>query len=66
MKLKWIISLCLFLAVTASAKTRKTVFVIIDGVPADMIERLNTPAIDERLVVIHRLLLFRQLVIPTC
>ena len=47
MKLKWIISLCLFLAVTASAKTRKTVFVIIDGVPADMIERLNTPAIDE-------------------
>ena len=39
--------MCLFLAVAVSAKTRKTVFVIIDGVPADMIERLNTPAIDE-------------------
>ena len=33
MKLKWIISLCLFLAVTASAKTRKTVFVIIVAIP---------------------------------
>ena len=29
----------------ADAKTRKAVFIIVDGVPADQLERLNTPAI---------------------
>ena len=27
------------------AKTKKAVYIIIDGVPADQIERLHTPAI---------------------
>ena len=30
-----------------SEKPRKTVFIIVDGVPADIIERVSTPAIDE-------------------
>lgn len=32
-------------ALCLSAKTKKSVFIIIDGVPADQIERLHTPAI---------------------
>lgn len=31
----------------ADAKTRKAVFIIVDGIPADQLERLNTPAISE-------------------
>ncbi|MGZ5221174.1 MAG: alkaline phosphatase family protein, partial [Chitinophagaceae bacterium] len=27
-------------------KTRKAIFIIVDGIPADVIERVNTPAID--------------------
>lgn len=48
MKLKWII-LFMLLSTTISgfSKTRKTVFIIIDGVPADVIERLNLLAINE-------------------
>lgn len=46
MKLKWLIIFLLLSATTVFSKTRKTVFIIIDGVPADMIERLNTPSID--------------------
>lgn len=40
---------CLVLAssVTLSAKTKKAVFIIVDGVPADVIERVNTPVIDD-------------------
>jgi len=34
-------------ACSASDKTRKTVYVIIDGVPADMVERLDLPNIRE-------------------
>lgn len=30
-----------------SAKTKKSVFIILDGIPADMIERLNPPTIQE-------------------
>lgn len=37
--------LALACCVFACAKTRKAVYVIIDGVPADQIERLRTPAI---------------------
>lgn len=39
----WILmSLC---CISLSAKTKKAVYIIIDGVPADQIERLHTPAI---------------------
>ena len=31
----------------SAAKQRKTVFIIVDGVPADLIEKVATPAIDE-------------------
>jgi len=47
-KLFWIFALALLaLAGFAKDKTiRKSVFVIVDGVPADVLERVNTPAID--------------------
>lgn len=35
----------LFLFITLQAKTRKAVFIIMDGVPADQIERLHPPAV---------------------
>lgn len=35
------------LATSAFAKKRKTVFIIADGIPADVIERVSTPALDE-------------------
>ena len=41
-----------FLLITSSTnilfaqKTRKAIFIIVDGIPADVIERVNTPAID--------------------
>ena len=38
-----VMSLCLGMAVTA--KTRKAVFVIIDGVPAECVERLQPPTL---------------------
>ena len=47
MKLKWIILFCSLSLISMAAKTKKAVFIIVDGIPADMIERLNTPAIDE-------------------
>lgn len=47
MKTRILALLCLLLAGAASAQTRKAVFIIVDGVPADMVERLHTPAIDE-------------------
>lgn len=47
MKLKWIILFCSISLISMAAKTKKAVFIIVDGIPADMIERLNTPAIDE-------------------
>ena len=38
----------LFFAVSGiQAKEKKAVYIIIDGVPADMIERLDLPAIKE-------------------
>lgn len=46
MKLNWIILFILLSTITGFSKTRKAVFIIIDGVPADMIERLNTPTIN--------------------
>lgn len=41
------IPLCclLFLSLTLGAKTKKAVFIIIDGVPADQVERLQPPAL---------------------
>lgn len=40
-----LLSLLLLLAGSIPAKTRKTVYVIVDGIPADMIERLQVPNI---------------------
>ena len=42
---KWLVLLLCSLAVVAQAKTRKAVYIIIDGVPADQIERLQPPTI---------------------
>lgn len=38
---------CLFIIFSAQAKNRKAVFIIVDGIPADVIERVHTPNIDE-------------------
>lgn len=46
-KLSLITPLLFFSALSLSAKDRKTVFVVVDGIPADVIERVATPAIDE-------------------
>lgn len=46
MKLNCVILFILLSTITGFSKTRKAVFIIIDGVPADMIERLNTPTIN--------------------
>lgn len=46
MKLNWVILFILLSTITGFSKTRKAVFIIIDGVPADTIERLNTPTIN--------------------
>src|SRR5688572_22655428 len=41
-----IVLLAIGLAFTASAQKKKVVFMIVDGIPADMIEKLNTPNLD--------------------
>lgn len=40
------VALCLFCALSLHAQKKKTVFVIVDGIPADVIERVHTPNID--------------------
>lgn len=47
MQKMWILLILLCCVGSLSAKERKTVFIIVDGIPADVIERVNTPAIDE-------------------
>ena len=42
----YLLFICLFIS-QVDAKTRKAVFIILDGIPADQLERLNTPAISE-------------------
>ena len=37
----------LFVALSAQPKTKKAVFIIVDGIPADVIEKVNTPHLDE-------------------
>lgn len=37
--------LLLFMSMSLSAKEKKAVFIIVDGIPADQVERLHTPAI---------------------
>jgi predicted AlkP superfamily pyrophosphatase or phosphodiesterase len=46
MKKLTITLLAIVLALTTSAQKKKVVFIIVDGIPADMIEKLNTPALD--------------------
>ena len=44
--IRFIFSLCLFFsgfALLAQTKTKKTVFIIVDGIPADVIEKLDPP-----------------------
>lgn len=45
MKTKLLTLICLFFAAAATARTPKALFIIVDGVPADMIERLQPPFI---------------------
>lgn len=47
MKRLFLFLLAALLLMPAAAKTKKVVYIIIDGVPADMIERLELPAIRE-------------------
>ncbi len=42
----FIFLLIFFSAVATAQKARKAIFVIADGIPADVIERINTPALD--------------------
>ena len=49
--LNYIFSALLFMLLfdscaTSSTKTRKAIFIIVDGIPADVIERVETPALD--------------------
>ena len=38
--------LIIFFSIAASAQKKKAIFVIVDGIPADLIEKLPTPALD--------------------
>src|SRR6476620_9752294 len=38
-------TICLFITICSIAQKKKAVFIIIDGIPADLIEKLNTPTI---------------------
>ena len=46
MKFFQILIISLFCTVSMQAKTRKTVFVVLDGIPADVIERVSTPGVE--------------------
>ncbi len=43
---KLVFFLILF-AVTINAQTKKALFVIVDGIPADVVEKVNTPTLDK-------------------
>ena len=47
MRLLWVSFFFCFCSISLLAKTHKALYIIIDGVPADQIERLHTPAIFE-------------------
>ena len=44
---RWLVFILCSLAFIVQAKTKKAVYIIIDGVPADQIERLQPPTIYE-------------------
>ena len=42
---KYLVFVCLLISAVAFTQKRKAVFIIVDGIPADLIEKLNTPTI---------------------
>lgn len=46
MRTIFLVPVLLFFSIAASAQKKKAVFVIVDGIPADLIEKLPTPALD--------------------
>ena len=40
------LSVCFFVSISAQPKIKKAIFIIADGIPADVIEKVNTPALD--------------------
>ena len=46
MRTFFLYSLLMILSVTVAAQKKKAVFIIVDGIPADLIEKLDTPGLD--------------------
>src|SRR5205085_11550830 len=46
MRKLFLLPLLIIFFITATAQKKKAVFVIVDGIPADLIEKLPTPALD--------------------
>src|SRR5688572_5475548 len=42
----FLLTILFFFSIAATAQKKKAVFVIVDGIPADLIEKLPTPALD--------------------
>ena len=42
---KILLPLVFIISISVAAQKKKAVFIIVDGIPADVIEKVNTPAI---------------------